>query len=110
MSDFSRREFLKAGATAAVVAAISPSLLSAQPFGHPVGIQLFTVKDELAKDFDGTLKKVGAMGYKEVEAAGYYGKSATSFRKSVEDAGLTLPAAHYSLQDLLKDLDAKLAF
>src|SRR5882672_2580366 len=66
--------------------------------------------DELAKDFDGTLKKVGAIGYKEVEAAGFYNKSAAEFRKSIEGAGLTIPSAHYSLQDLLDGFDAKLAF
>jgi sugar phosphate isomerase/epimerase len=109
MSNFSRREFLKAGATGAA-AALSPTWLSARPFDKPVGIQLYTVKDELAKDFNGTLKKVAAIGYKEVEAAGFYNKSAAEFRKSIEGAGLTVPSAHYSLQDLLDGFDAKLAF
>src|SRR5215475_7286544 len=110
MTDFSRRDFLKAGATAATVAAFSPSLLSARPNGHPVGIQLFTVKDELAKDFDGTLKKVGAIGYKEVEAAGFYNKSAKEFRKSVEAAGMTVPSAHYSLQELMDGFEKKVDY
>jgi sugar phosphate isomerase/epimerase len=110
MSDFSRRKFLKTGVAGAVAAALSPGWLSAQPFGLPAGIQLYTVKDELAKDFDGTLKKVAAIGYKEVEAAGFYNKSAAQFRKSIESAGLTVPSAHYSLQDLLEGFDAKLAF
>jgi len=109
MPDFPRRKFLKTGAALAA-AAVSPTWLSARPLGRPVGIQLFTVKDELAKDFDGTLKKVGAIGYKEVEAAGFYNKSAAEFRKSIEGAGLTIPSAHYSLQDLLDGFDAKLAF
>jgi len=94
----------------AATAALSPSLLSARPFGQPVGIQLYTVKDELAKNFDGTLKKVAAIGYKEVEAAGFYNKSASEFRKAVEGAGMTIPSAHYSLQELLEGFDAKLAF
>jgi len=113
MSFFSRREFLKAGAggiAASTVFGPACGLLNARVLGLPAGIQLYTVKDELAKDFDGTLKRVAAIGYKEVEAAGYYKKSASSFRKSIEDAGLTLPAAHYSLQELLGGLDAKLAF
>jgi sugar phosphate isomerase/epimerase len=110
MSDFPRREFLKTGAALAAATALSPNWPSARPFHLPVGIQLYTVKEELAKDFDGTLKKVAAIGYKEVEAAGFYGKSASEFRKSIEAAGLTIPSAHYSLQDLLDGFDAKLAF
>jgi len=113
MSAFSRREFMKVGAGGiAASAAVGPLFrgVSARVLGLPAGIQLYTVKDELAKDFDGTLKKIAAIGYKEVEAAGFYDKSAAAFRKSVQDAGLTLPAGHYSLQELLQGVDAKLAF
>lgn len=110
MRDFRRRDFLKTGMAAAATAALSPSLLAARPFGFPVGIQLYTVREQLAKDFDGTLRNVSAIGYKEVEAAGFYDKSAPDFRKSIEAAGLTIPSAHYSLQELLDGLDAKLAF
>ena len=113
MNSFSRRQFLKAGAggiAASTILGPARGLLNARVLGLPAGIQLYTVKDELAKDFDGALKKVAAIGYKEAEAAGFYKKSAASFRKSIEDAGLTLPAAHYSLQELLQGLDAKLAF
>src|SRR5215475_6937215 len=113
MSSFSRREFLKAGTGGIVAGTIwgaACASAGARVLGLPAGIQLYTVKDELAKDFDGTLKRVAAIGYKEVEGAGFYKKSAASFRKSIEDAGLTLPAAHYSLQELLGGLDAKLAF
>src|SRR5262249_35086413 len=113
MSSFSRREFLKTGArgiAATTVFVPGFGLRYARVLGLPAGIQLYTVKNELAKDFDGTLKKVAAIGYREVEAAGFYRKSAASFRKSIEDGGLALPAAHYSLQELLEGLDAKLAF
>src|SRR5262249_23884967 len=113
MSSFCRREFLKTGArgiAATTIFGSSCGLLNARVLGLPAGIQLYTVTDELAKVFDGTLKKVAAIGYREVEAAGFYNKSAPSFRKSIEDAGLTLPAGHYSLQELLQGLDAKLAF
>src|SRR5580765_8350602 len=105
MFDIPRREFLKTGAAVAAAATLAPNWLSASPFGLPVGIQLYTVKDELAKDFDGTLGKVAALGYKEVEAAGFYSRSAAQFRKSIEGAGLSIPSAHYSLQDLLEGFD-----
>jgi sugar phosphate isomerase/epimerase len=110
MPEFPRREFLKASAALAAATVVSPAWLSARPLGRPVGIQLYTVKDELAKDFDGTLKKIAAIGYQEVEAAGFYNRSAAEFRKSIERAGLTIPSAHYSLQDLLEGFDDKLAF
>jgi sugar phosphate isomerase/epimerase len=113
MAFLSRRNFLRTGASGVAAAAflakgIAP--LSASPLGLPVGLQLYTVRAELAKDFDGTLRRLAAIGYKEVEAAGYYKKSAADFRKAVESAGLSLPSGHYSLQDLLDNTDAKLAF
>lgn len=113
MNSFSRREFLRAGAgglTACSLLGPSVASLSARVLDLPAGLQLYTVKNELAKDFDSTLRKVAAIGYKEVEAAGYYKKSAADFRRSIESAGLNLPAGHYSLQELLEGLDARLAF
>lgn len=113
MSFLSRRSFLRTGAggiATATLLAKGVAPLPARPLGLPVGLQLYTVRAELAKDFDGTLHQVAAIGYKEVEAAGYYEKPAAEFRKSVESAGLSLPAGHYSLQDLLDGLDARLAF
>jgi len=112
-SELSRREFLRASAgsfAAATIFGAGFAPLSANALGLPAGLQLFTVQDELAKDFDGTLRKVAAIGYKEVEAAGFYDKTAAEFRKSIENAGLILPSGHYSLQELLQGLDAKLAF
>ena len=47
----------------------------------PVGLQLYTVRDECAKDFVGTLKKVAEMGYKGVELAGTHSLSGTEIRK-----------------------------
>jgi len=111
MHAFSRREFLKAGAGGLATAVVfGAGLTSAGVLGLAPGLQLYTVMDELSKDFDGTLRKVAAIGYKEVEAAGYYDKSAAEFRKSIEGAGLSLPAGHHSLQELLQGLDAKIAF
>src|SRR5271154_3601661 len=113
MSFYSRRKFLQAGAggiAAATLLSEGAQWLSANPLNLPVGIQLYTVKDELAKDFDGTLRAVAAIGYEEVEAAGFYNKRAAEFRRSLDSAGLKIPSAHYSLQDLLAGFDAILAF
>src|SRR4030095_5698452 len=59
-----------------------------------VGMQLYTVRGDLAKDFDGTLGKVAAIGYKEVEFAGYQGRSAYEVRDVLKRHGLSSPAAH----------------
>ena len=67
----SRRRFiaLSAGTLAAT------TLAKAYPLGLPLGMQLYSVRTMLPTDYAGTLKQVGALGYKEVEAAGLYDHS-----------------------------------
>ena len=50
----------------------------------PLGIQLWTVKDEAAKDLEGTLRKVYAAGFREIEFAGYYGKTPADLAKFMQ--------------------------
>jgi len=107
----SRREFIRVGAgslSVGTVAASAPRSGTLRP--TPLGLQLFTIANELGKDFDGTLRKIASIGYKEVEAAGFYAKSGVAFRKSIESAGLTLPSCHYSMEELLRGTEEKLAF
>ncbi len=66
----------------------------ANPLNRPIGLQLYTVGDELEKDFPGTLKQVAAIGYKEVELAATYQKSAAELRTAFSNAGLTCRSAH----------------
>jgi sugar phosphate isomerase/epimerase len=99
----SRREFLigTGGALAASSLLLSrPSRLFANPLGKPIGIQLYTVKEELAKDYDGTLKQVAAAGYKEVETAGFFGKKPAEVKKSLLDAGLHCGSMHISMDGI----------
>jgi sugar phosphate isomerase/epimerase len=108
----SRRDFLKASATTLATAATfanSPRLY-AQPLRLPLGLQLYSVRELLPKDYAGTLKQIGALGYKEVESAGYYHHSAPEVTAAVQDAGLKLVSAHYSSDALHKDFDQILAF
>jgi sugar phosphate isomerase/epimerase len=65
-----------------------------------VGVQLYTVRDALPKDFDGTLAKIAAIGFKEVEFAGYAGKSAADVRDALKRHGLAAPAAHVDYPSL----------
>ncbi len=62
-----------------------------------VGIQLYSVRDRCEKDFLGTIKEIGEIGYKYVEFAGYYGRSVQEVKQALADAGLTAPSAHVGL-------------
>jgi sugar phosphate isomerase/epimerase len=104
MNVSSRRTFLKAAAVTAVACAIRKRL-SADSIHLPVGLQLYSVREQLPKDFDGTLAKLSALGIKEVEAAGYFNKSANDFRHSLDQAGLRCVSTHHSLTDLRPKLD-----
>jgi len=68
----------------------------------PVGLQLWTVRTECAKDFPGTIAKVAKMGYKGVEFAGYYERSAKDIRKMLDDNGLKCSGSHTAI-DLLSN-------
>jgi len=59
-----------------------------------VGVQLYTVRDDMKKDMPGTLAKVAQIGYSEVEFAGYFGHSPKEVRAMLDQAGLVSPAAH----------------
>ena len=80
------------------------------PFGLPLGLELYSVREELPKDYAGTLKKVAALGYRDVEAAGFYGHSAADVKAAMADAGLHCVSAHYSSDVLSKTLDEILEF
>jgi sugar phosphate isomerase/epimerase len=59
-----------------------------------VGMQLYTVRTDLEKDFNGTLARVAGIGYKEVEFAGYFAHTPQQVREALKKAGLASPAAH----------------
>jgi sugar phosphate isomerase/epimerase len=69
-----------------------------------IGMQLYTVRRELGKDFEGTLRKVAALGYREVEFAGYFGHKPEEVRSLLKRLRLDAPAAHVSLAELRGDL------
>jgi sugar phosphate isomerase/epimerase len=72
----------------------------------PLGFQLYTVRREMEKDFDGTLEKIGAIGYREVEFASYFDRAPEKVRAALERAKLVSPAAHIGgTQDVEKDFD-----
>jgi len=106
-----RRNFMRNTALAAGVATVgtrwAPSL-QASPYNKPIGLQLYTVREQLGKDVPGTIKKVAEIGYKQVEVYGYkedgvhdfYGHTTAEFAQMLKDNGLTVPSAHYMLNHI----------
>ncbi len=96
----SRRTFLKNSSLALAGSAV----LSKHVFGQNkkqelLGIQLYSIRDDMKKDPLGSLKQLAAMGYKNVEHANYvdgkfYGHSASEFKKVLDDLGLKMPSGH----------------
>jgi sugar phosphate isomerase/epimerase len=96
----SRRTFVKSGALIALGAAVFPrSVFAATAEKATVGLQLYSVRDDMKSDPKGTLKKLADMGYKVVEHAGYadgkfYGFTPAEFKKILGDLGLKMYSGH----------------
>src|SRR5882762_9545565 len=98
MQCMTRRTILKQGlmvAAATSASAGAPNSLWGEPLVTVPGIQLYTVDKELKADVEGTLKKVRAIGYQEVETAGFGGLSAKAFRAALGNAGLKCSSSHF---------------
>ena len=79
-------------ATLAIAASRSP--LAFAESSSRLGVQLYVLRDMLAKDFDGTLAKVAALGIKNVEFAGFYKRTAKEVKATLAKEGLTATGAH----------------
>lgn len=77
----------------------------------PVGLEMYSVRNECQADFPGTIAQVAKIGYKGVEFAGYWGRSAKEIRQMVDDHGLVTCGSHTPLDDLLPaKIDATIEF
>lgn len=96
----SRRKFISNTAMALAGTALLPrSLYAASNPSIVVGVQLYTVREDMQKNPLGTLQQLAAMGYKNVEHANYvnrkfYGYSAKEFVKILNDLGMKMPSGH----------------
>lgn len=96
----SRRNFLRNGALAvAGTTLLRNELFAAARAKEILGIQLYSIRDDMKKDPSGTLKQLASMGYKYVEHANYidrkfYGYSAAEFKKLLDGLGLLMPSGH----------------
>lgn len=71
---------------------------------NKIGVQLYTVRNEMAKDFDGSLRKIAEIGYKQVEFAGYYNRTPQQVKTLLGQLGLESPSVHVPLADLRDNL------
>ena len=72
------------------------------------GLQLYSVRDELAADFEGTMRFVAECGYEGVEFAGLYGKSAKEIKALTDELHLIPISAHVALAEFLADMEGSL--
>src|SRR5436305_1208609 len=70
----------------------------------PIALQLYTVREEAARDFPGTLAQVAAIGYAGVELAGYGGLDVSALRERLDALNLAVAGSHVALQRLETDL------
>src|SRR5579864_9799273 len=100
-----RRSFLQTAAT------VGAATLFTSRFGWAAGehkidkvaVQLYSVRDLMKDDFEGTIAKVAKIGYKEVEFAGYFGRTPQQVRSTLEKNGLTSPSGHVDYEVLAPD-------
>lgn len=108
-SDPNRREFLEVvGALMGTIALADPNAVGeelAMKRVGPIGLQLYTVRDEMKKSVPMTLARVARTGYKEVEFAGYFNHTAKEIRDQLKNTGLTAPSAHVGFPELGQSWD-----
>ena len=118
-----RRDFIAVAGGALLAAALGREAaamgLSASALRSPltpparriqkVGLQLYTIRDAITSDLDGSLARVAGIGYREVELAGYRGHTVADFRAALDRHGLAAPSTHIAMERVRDELPAVLA-
>mgnify|MGYP003982123027 CR=1 FL=1 len=106
VTTMTRRRFVEQTVSVALASTLLPAgNVLAEDGKRPltrIGLQLYTLRTPLAADFAGTLARVAAIGYKEVEFAGYYDHTPRAVADLLKENGLRAPAAHMPL-DMVRD-------
>jgi sugar phosphate isomerase/epimerase len=114
--NYKRREFIKLGGNLAAGFALAPVACKLMPKKtepdklNAFGIQLWTVKNAMAKDPKGVLKQLAADGYRQIESFEhkdlgiFWGMNNTDFKKYMDDLGMTIISSHC---DIKKDFEKK---
>jgi len=113
MTQLSRRHFIKGSLLAGAAVSLNPSMLRAAGKDIPIGVQLYSVRDECGKDFDGALAQIAKMGFTAVEFAGYFGYRTRpkELRQKLDDLGLKGISTHIGTGNLRpNDLPRTLEF
>src|SRR3954470_13947126 len=112
---YNRRKFLQNSGTlllGSIALSESAKAFLSRKTTWPIGLQLYTLGDLMTSDAKGTLQKLAAIGYKELESAGsqkgnYYGYKPKEFSTMVKDAGMTWRSAHvggapFTMEQIMK--------
>jgi sugar phosphate isomerase/epimerase len=124
MPPISRRAFIKTASSTAVWGAVLSTggrILHANPLGLPIGCETWPVRDMIAKDFRGTLKMLAAAGFQTIELCSPVGYADSGFaglskfkgselRRMIHDEGLTCVSAHFSIDELRKNQEDRIAW
>jgi len=107
----SRRKFLTTVAAGLGASALPPAGATPletpeikSPLNGPIGLQLWSLREDLPKDLRGTLAKVRALGFRDVEGAGLWGHGVQELRDALDKAGLRCTSAHMGFERLRDDL------
>jgi len=96
-----RRSFVQAAGGAAAAAMLPlPHTAFARDHIDKIGLQLYTIRKQMTVSVEKTLSQVAAIGYKEVEFAGYYNRPPRAIKQLLDDNGLTAPSSHIGLDAL----------
>lgn len=100
---------LAATSAAALAAALATSTTAVRARIERVGLELYTVRSEMAKDVAATLARVAQIGYKEVEFAGYFRLPPGQVRALLDTNKMTSPSVHTAIEVLERDFDTQAA-
>jgi sugar phosphate isomerase/epimerase len=107
-----RRSFIKLGSAAALSSMIVPkNIFAAFPMANNIGLQLYSLRNEIGENLEESLKKIADIGYNRVEAAGYkdgkfYGMDPAEFKALVDNFGMKLTSSHLTFD--MKDISTVL--
>jgi sugar phosphate isomerase/epimerase len=124
MPAMSRRAFIKNSASVASAAGLLSAgafELHANPLGLPIGCQTWPVREQIAKDFPGTLQQLAAAGFQSIEMCSPVGYDDSGFggltkykgselKKIINDHGLTCISSHFGLDELRRNQADRIAW
>ena len=106
-SQLVRRQFLKCTAGAFALATLPLGMAKAASTARlPVGLQLYTLRDMMTISVPATLELASAVGYTDMEFAGYFSYNAKQIKQLLNETGLKAPSAHIPLTEFEKGLDS----